>query len=172
MKAILKDFEKVFSYYFISLYGGFFGAILFNIPIKFIVNINNKLLSFLLGIVFMVISLCILFYRKGYKENNFKLGKTIISIFSLLFVLLAVLLFFYLCIRSEFIYFSGPTDYLATYLFDIYNLNFVYIRYGDLALMLIAFIFIYSPIMIFGQYLGAKIHNKRFENLINNKKPD
>ena len=163
MKKI-KNFPKGLGYYFvdffISIIIGLGIVILVNIPMKFIRTINMDLGAFIVHFLGMCICLYIRSYRRGYHTNTktytFGLKKATLLV-GILFVIQITLI---LIIRGHAVYITGPTVWLTSYILPAADRTMSegksMIAGYDWLFMLLFDTLIYAPIMIFGEYRGAK----------------
>ena len=170
MKNFLKTFERLFVYYFASMGISLLAIILLDIPMKFLLGDNfSDLTEFFISALSLVISLFILFYRDGFQNKKFDLKLFLFSELMLLVLLIVVIHFI-----GRAVYISGPTDYLARYI--LYKVNptlingKVMLNKYCLVLMICAYVFLYAPLIVIAEYVGAKIRNKQFSKYKNHTK--
>ncbi len=151
----IHGFLNGLGYYFVDFFMaviiGLGISILLNIPMKFIRVINMDLGAFIVHLLSMCVALYIRSYRRGYHRNTrtytFQCKKALLFVG----IVFAVQIALTLIIRGHAVYISGPTVWLTNYIFptaDSANYNWLF--------MLLADVFIYAPIMILGEYSGAK----------------
>ncbi len=169
IKKFLKTFENVFVYYFASLGISLLIGIILNIPLKLLFDIDKNILNFIPSILCVSISLFVLFFKNGYSDKKFQTKNFLFSL-----ILLLVLIIILTMLIGHAIYISGPTNYIADFIFKKLNPDLYYTpielrtitlnRYKTIA-MISAFVFIYSPIMLLGEYLGTKKHKRDFKKI-------
>ena len=146
----------------ISSYGmGLLISVLLSIPFGLVIGHSSDLANFFSGIIATVVTIFILSCRDGYHTHKFKFSKLLLSVI-LAFLTQCLLVF----IIGHAVWFSGPTVYLASYLLDttkssVINLKETLEIYRWI-LMLIAFVFVYAPLMFLGEYVGTKKHQRDF----------
>ena len=163
LKEVLLKFAPYFVNYFAGVGVGLLISVVCNIPLRFIKIINIDLALFIVGFVGMGVTLFRRSWALSYSANSytytFKLKTTLLLVGMVLGVqiLLSLLI-------GHTVYISGPTHWLAFYVLSAINPTLVNAKTMllniDWALLLVADICIYAPIMILGEYLGAKQHNK------------
>ena len=161
MKTVFKKFGQVLIFYFASMLISLFASIVLNIPLKFLITNYNNLTNFIVGVLSLCIALFSIFFYEGYKTKKFVLKSLLIS--------LGLLLCFVVIISTligHAVYISGPTVYLADYIIRVkapaHALDLLVLYRYSLIFMLLAFIFIYAPIMLIANYLGVKFKNRKF----------
>lgn len=159
MKLFLKTFERVFVYYFASVGISLLANILLGFPLKFILKNHTGLMSFIVGTLSMLVSLFILFYRDGYKTKRLELRYFLPSLAIVLLILVAVLL-----IIGHAVYIAGPTEFLDEYFPAILIQSpinpKVAVNLSTAALMILAFLLLYTPTIILAEHFGVKKANK------------
>ena len=129
--------------------------IVLSIPLKFIIKGNPSLASFIVGILSMLVSLFILFYRDGYKTKKLELKYFLPSLAVILLLLVAALL-----IIGHAIYIAGPTELLDEYFPKMLiqsPLNpKVAVNLNSAALMIFAFLLLYTPTILLAEKIGVK----------------
>jgi hypothetical protein len=139
-------------------------VIITNVPLKFIMReIYNEITYFLVSEISLIIGMFALFFRDGYRARKIELKPFAIG----LLIQFSLMVIFTLFIGPA-IYVSGPTNILAREIAFSYDLGptatkVMSNRYS-LLLMIIAYIIVYVPIMIFAERLGIKKRNKLFKN--------
>lgn len=159
----LKGFSNYFVDFFMAVIVGLSIVILLSIPMRFIRSINTDLSSFVVHFLSMCIVLYIRSYHRGYHINTktytFDLKKTILFV-CIVFAIQIALIF---VIGGHAVFISGPSVWLASYILPTADRTVIdgraMIAYYDWLLMILTDIFIYAPIMIFGEYQGAKKNN-------------
>lgn len=163
----LQDLKKLFLKvvpYFIDLAAGIgiglAGCLILGIPFTFFRDINMNIVHFLFGIPVMCVTLYRRSFRRGYHTNSrtylFSLKKSVqyigicIAAQSLVVVLLG----------AHAVYVTGPTYWITDILFPSAfrsetGGNFLWEGH-DWLLMFLADVFVYGPIMIYGEYVGCK----------------
>ena len=166
-KQKLSPLFRRFVPYFINFYAGIGMGLLVTcaliIPIRFLKIIDDGLGSFITGIIPMLIMLYTRSWQKGYHANSatytFDFQKVCLSVVMTFGVqiLLALLL-------APTVYISGPPAWLSDYFTSPMLTEGEYgIALHDWLLMLAADVFLYAPVMVIGEYLGAKKHNNDFK---------
>lgn len=160
MKNFLNTFEKVFVYYFASVGISLLANITLSIPLRFVFQNHINLTSFIVGIISMLVSLFVLFYRDGYKTKKLELKYFLPSLAIVLLILVVVLL-----IIGHAVYIAGPTEYLdevfPQILFQSPINSKVTINLISSALMISAFLVLYIPTILLAEKIGVKNRNKK-----------
>lgn len=103
----------------------------------------------------------VLFFKDGNRNKRFKAKELLLSLLILFGSLLIVTY-----ILKPAVYVSGPTNFLARYVLLKVNPGLVdgmaMLKRYIMELMVLAFVFVYSPIILLAEYLGAKKHKKEF----------
>ncbi len=161
MKNFLKHFETHFVIFFAALAFGLLVSVLCNIPLKFMEGINVNIGNFVTGIIATISTLFILSFKEGYHFKEFKIKIIILSILTLF-----ILQFILVAIFGHAVYISGPTVFLARYVLAVVNPELIngkeMLENYRLLFMLLADFVVYLPIILFGEFLGAKKHKKDF----------
>ena len=136
-------------------------AIILNIPLKFIIPNFNNLTNFIIDLLGLSTALFVIFFNDGYSDKKFELKPLLIALGLLLcFVTLVS------TIIGHAVYISGPTIYLADYIISVkapaHALDLLILYRYSLIFMLLAFIFIYTPIMLIANYLGVRFKKRKF----------
>ncbi len=160
MNVFLKGFGNYFVDFFISVIIGLGIVLLLNIPMKFIRVLNMDLGAFIVHFLSMCIILYIRSYRRGYHTNTktytFKPQKAVLFV-GIVFAIQIALTFI---IGGHGVYISGPTFWLASYILPAADRAIAdgksMIACYDWLFMILADILIYAPVMILGEYFGAK----------------
>ena len=160
MKPFFKTFERTFVYYFASVGISLLANILLSIPLKFIIKSNMSLASFIVGTLSMLLSLFILFYRDGFKTKKLELKYFLPSLAVILLLLVAILL-----LIGHAVYIAGPTEFLDEYFPKMLiqspiNLKVV-VNLTSAALMIVAFLLLYTPTILISEKFGIKKRNKK-----------
>ena len=163
IKDFLKGFGDYFIDFFMSVIIGLGIIILVNIPMKFIRTLNMDLCGFIIHLLSMCIVLYIRSYRRGFHTNTktytFKFKKAILFVGFVFVIQIALILI----IGGHAVYITGPTIWFANYILPtadrITTEGRSVIEAYDWLFMFLADIFIYAPIMILGEYRGAKQNN-------------
>lgn len=159
MKPFLKTFERVFVYYFASVGISLLANIALSLPLRFIFQNHISLTSFIVGMLSMLVSLFILFYRDGHKTKQLELRYFLPSLAIVLLILVAVLL-----IIGHAVYIAGPTEFLDEYFPAILIQSpinpKVAVNLSSVALMILAFLLLYTPTIILAEHFGVKKANK------------
>ena len=160
MKLFFKTFERTFVYYFASVGISLLANILLSIPLKFIIKSNMSLVSFIVGTLSMLLSLFILFYRDGYKVKKLELKYFLPSLAVILLLLVAILL-----LIGHAVYIAGPTEFLDEYFPKMLIQSpinpKVAVNLTSAALMIAAFLLLYTPTILISEKLGIKKRNKK-----------
>ena len=155
MKRVLKTFERLFVIYFSSMLVSVLIGVLLNIPLKLIIKNYNELTSFIVGIISAIITMAILSFIDGSRVKKYEFKYLILSS-----AILLVLLIIITSIIGRAVYISGPTNYLAHYIVDMVEKSLIsekiLLNRCCLVLMIIAYIFLYTPIILIAEYLGVK----------------
>lgn len=165
-KELLKEFGDYIINFFMSVLIGLGISLLLDLPMKFLKIINLDLGRFIVYFLSMCIALYARSYRRSYYANSrtytFQIKKVLffVGMTFVIQILLAVII-------GHTVYFTGPTHYLAFYVLFIKNFRIpeaqaVLTGYSWL-FMLLAEVLIYAPIMILGEYFGAKQSNKEID---------
>ena len=160
LKAFFKEFGYYLVNFFMSVLIGLGISILLDIPTKFIKTINIDLGHFIAYFLGMCIALYVRSYQQGYHQNTrtytFQFKKTLLYV-GIVFAVQIALIFI---IGGHAVYISGPTYWLASYVLPAADRATIegrlMIAGYDWLFMILADVFIYAPIMILGEYLGAK----------------
>lgn len=159
MKPFLKTFERMFVYYFASVGISLLANIALSLPLRFIFQNHISLTSFIVGMLSMLVSLFILFYRDGHKTKRLELRYFLPSLAIVLLILVAVLL-----IIGHAVYIAGPTEFLDEYFPAILIQSpinpKVAVNLSTAALMILAFLLLYTPTIILAEHFGVKKANK------------
>ena len=135
-------------------------SFLFGLPFTFLRDLNMDIIHFLLSFIGMCVSLYRRTFKRGYHSNShtysFSLKRSAQYI-SICFAAQSVLVI--LC-GAHNIYVTGPTYWITTVLFpsayrSVAGGNFLW-QGHDWLLMFLADIFVYAPVMIYGEYVGSK----------------
>ena len=160
MKNFLNTFEKVFVYYFASVGIYLLVNIVLNIPLRFIFQNHINLTNFIVGIISMLASLFVLFYRDGYNTKKLELKCFLPSLAVVLLILIAVLF-----IIGHTVYIAGPTEYLDGFSPKIFIQSpinrKVAVNLNSAALMISAFLVLYTPTILLAEKIGVKNRNKK-----------
>lgn len=161
LKKLIKELEPYFINFAIGIGVGLAVTVASTIPLRF-TGINICLGSFIVGFIGTVITLYIRSWRMGYRGNSrtytFSRNKAIklIALSFAVQIVLALLL-------TPTVYIAGPTVWLGELL---NNPNPVSGEYGvtvyDWLFMLLADALVYGPVMVYGEYSGAKKHSEDF----------
>lgn len=175
IKRFLKEFEKVFANYFYAIGISFGFSLIYSLIFTMLrattlrVTIDKydaNFIHFTAHFLIFVISLFVFFYKLGYKERKLK-----IKSFSASLTLLLILLLLFAVFVGHAVYVSGATVYLGDYLFKklqpkLYfrpiNLRTETRNLYQIATLITAYAFVYTPIMIIARYLGIKKHKKDY----------
>lgn len=160
IKGFLNGFSNYFVDFFLSVIVGLGIVIIANIPMKFMRVINMDLGGFIIHFLCMCIVLYIRSYRRGYHTNTrtytFEPKKAVLFVA----IVFAIQISLTILIGGHGVYISGPTFWLTSYILPTADRAVAdgrsMIAYYDWLFMILADILIYAPIMIFGEYFGAK----------------
>ncbi len=165
-----KSFIFVSETYFFSIGIGLLISIVIGLPLKLIfTKVNNSLLNFIVDFIVAIICMFIFGFKFGYKSRIFKIKNTLLA----LLIVFGIIIVFGVVIGSA-VYVTGPTDVFATYFFEKTNPDLFYSKEAlrdaldwrySMLFSIIAYIFVYSPIIILAEYLGVKKHIKDFDKL-------
>ena len=160
MKLFLKTFERTFVYYFASVGISLLANILLSIPLIFIIKSNMSLVSFIVGTLSMLLSLFILFYRDGYKVKKLELKYFLPSLAVILLLLISVLF-----VIGHAVYIAGPTEFLDEYFPKMLIQSpinpKVAVDLTSAALMISAFLLLYTPTILLAEKIGVKKTNTK-----------
>lgn len=162
-RKYLKTYESCFVIFFSSIGIGAIVSVLMSLPIALIIDHNSSLSNFISGMCATIITLFLLSYREGYRSKK-------INFIELLLIQLIVLVtqIIIVFIFGHAIYFSGPTVFLSRFILNVFHQGTInakaILENYRWTFMLAAYIFLYTPIIIFGEYLGSKKHKKDFIN--------
>ena len=160
IKGLLNGLGVYFVDFYMSVIIGLGIVIILNIPMKFIRTINMDLSSFVVHFLSMCIVLYIRSYRRGYHTNTktytFGLKKAMLFV-GIVFLTQTALI---LIIRGHAVYITGPTLWLTSYILPTADRTMSegssMIAGYDWLFMLLFDVLIYAPIMLLGEYRGAK----------------
>lgn len=160
MKPFFKTFERTFVYYFASVGISLLANIALSIPLRFIFQNHISLTGFIVGIISMLASLFVLFYRDGYKTKKLELKYFLPSLAIILLLLVAVLL-----IIGHAVYIAGPTEFLDEYfpkmLIQSPINSKVTVNLISASLMISAFLVLYTPTILLAEKIGVKKRNQK-----------
>ena len=159
MKKYFKKFEIYLVNYFSSFVIALIVCIICSIPVRFIRTLNSGMGDFIVSIIITVISLFVMSYNEGYRHREFQLKLIFISIIFLLCSQIILVL-----IIGHAAYITGPTIHLAYYIKPEFIRGNEPLKNLNTNLMILAFLIIYSPIMVLGEYIGVRKHRKDFAN--------
>lgn len=155
----LKILESSLIIFFSSIGVGALTSVLLSLPIALIIKQNSSLSNFISDMLGTIIALFIFSYKEGYRLKKFSLSKLLLAQLTVLIVQIVIVFIF-----GHAIYFSGPTLFLSRFIFNIYSPDDlsgkVVLETYRWLLMIITHIFLYTPIIIFGEYLGFKKYKK------------
>lgn len=121
-----------------------------------------------LGIIGALITIFVKSYTEAYFNNRF-VFKGILLAVVLTFITQVIINL----ILGHSVWFSGPTVYFARYVFEAKHFDIIgtmgakkILENYQWLFMIIAFWFLYAPVMIFGKYLGTKKSKKNFKEHI------
>ena len=175
-KFVLKEFLKGFTPYWINFFAtmgiGLLIIIVLTIPMRFLKIIDDDLWSFIVHLAVMCGVLYMRSYRQGYGQNTsiytFSFKRTGIYTAMVFAVQILLVLIFGVRNGGHAVYIAGPSRWIANYLLALLNPSDdrLYATYCQLqwSLMLLIDIFVYAPIMVFGEYLGAKRNVKETQS--------
>lgn len=168
----VQDFFKEFGYYFVNFFMsviiGFGFTLLLDLPMKFIRAIPIDLGHFIVHFLGMCIALYIRSYQRGYHQNtrtySFRFKKALLLVATIFAAQILIVSILGIKNGGHAVYIAGPSRWLAEYI--------LYLRHPDPSeqyamycllnwlFMLLLDIFVYAPIMLLGEYLGAKRNSK------------
>lgn len=160
LKALVKDSGYYFVNFFMAVLVGLAITLVLDLPLKFIRVINVDLGHFAINLLGMCFALYTRSYRQGYHQNTrtytFQYKRTL----RCTGVIFAVQIALILIIGGHAVYISGPTYWLASFVQSVVapdpaKAKIVLALYNWL-FMLLADVLIYAPIMLAGEYLGAR----------------
>lgn len=161
LKQLLKDIVPYFINFAFGIGVGLAVAVICAVPLRFI-GINTNIGSFFVSFIAMITGLFLRSWRMGYSGNSrtytFSLRKAI-KLAALCFAVQAVLAL----LITPTVYIAGPTAWLETYLLNPHGVSGIYgvTVYGWL-FMFLADGLVYGPLMVYGEYAGAKKHREDF----------
>lgn len=164
IKVFLKGFGNYFVDFFMSVIIGLGVVILLTIPMRFMRVINTDLGAFIIHLLSMCIALYTRNSSRGYHRNTrtytFQPKKVLLFVVIVFAVQSALILI----IGGHAVYISGPMVWFSSYVLPAADRTIAegrsMIAGYDWLFMLLADIFIYAPIMILGEYFGAKQNTK------------
>lgn len=147
----------------IASYGmGLLISVLLNIPFGLIIGHTSDLADFFSGITATVITIFILSCKDGCHTHKFIFNKLLLSMI-LAFLTQCLLVFVF----GHALWFSGPTVHLAGYFLEVTKSSAINLKETleiyRWILMVIAFVFVYAPLMFLGEYAGTKKHQRDFK---------
>ncbi len=168
MRERLNKFSYYLVTFFMSVLIGMFLIIICDLPLKFLRIVHMDLVRFIIHFLGTCIALYVRSYSRSYHANTrtytFSLKTALLSIGAVFLV--QVLLVVILGVKNggHAIYIAGPSRSLANYVLSLMNpsSNNQYAMYCQLnwTFMILLDIFVFAPIMILGEYWGAKQHQK------------
>lgn len=162
-RTIFKQYEACCIMLYASFGIGLLVDLIIKIPLGLVMGYTNSLLDNLIYFGATWLALFVLSYRDGRQNYQFKLGR--LSLCLLLTLATQVVLVY---IIGHAIYLSGPAIVFDDYAVSVYNpvdvRTYVVSEVYKWILMLAADLLVYVPTMILGEYLGARKHDKEFEN--------
>ena len=163
IQTIKQQWVSCFGILYLSFAVGLVVELIINLPLGLIVGHTGSLLQDILCAAAVLIALFVLSYRDGRQNYQFKLGRLLIAL--LLTLVTQVVL---VTVFGHAVWFSGPTVSFAFRALDIYNPISVpsktVLEMYKWGFMLAAFVIVYTPLMILGEYLGARKHKKEFNH--------
>ena len=162
-RAIFKQYEACCIMLYASFGIGLLVDLIINIPLGLAIGYTNSLLENLIYFGATWLALFVLSYRDGRQNYQFKLGRLSLCLFLTLATQVVLVL-----IIGHAIYLSGPAIVFDDYALNVFNpisvRSYVVSETYKWILMFAADLLVYVPTMILGEYLGARKHNKEFEN--------
>ena len=162
LSTLLREFAPYFINFYAGIGMGLLVTVACTIPLRFLKIIDDGLGSFITGIISMLIMLYIRSWQKGYHGNSatyqfdFKKVCLLVATTFGAQILLALII-------APTVYISGPVAWLSDYFISPMLTEGEYgIALHDWLLMLAADVFLYGPVMVIGEYLGAKRHDQDF----------
>ncbi len=167
-KQRIKEFLKHFAPYWVNFFAamgiGLVVVCALTIPMRFLKIIDDDLWEFIVHLAVMCGILHGRSYRQGYHQNTytytFSLNQTLIYVAGIFVVQILLVLIFGVRNGGHAVYIAGPSRWLSSYLLTCIKPSAAdqYAMYCQLnwSLMLLIDIFVYAPIMVISEYLGAK----------------
>ena len=149
----------------ISSFGiGLLITVLLSIPIGLVIGETSILANSIISLGSAVISIFILSFKNGYNNYNFQWNHLFIeTLLTFITQLLLVMVF------GHTAWFSGPTIFWARFIFNTIHSDLIgsvesneIVENYRWVFMIIAYWFIYTPLIILGKCLGRKKHKKDF----------
>lgn len=176
--SIRRQYASCFVTFFAAFLIGLAVSVILNFPIGLVliecsefaedltlVDAIRDLAGGITGLVGALITIFVLSFLEGYYKNKF-VFKQLLSAIALTFVTLVILNL----ILGHSVWFSGPTMFFASYVFEQKHFEIMGTKGAKQILenyrwffMVIAFWVLYAPSMILGKYLGSKKGNKDSE---------
>lgn len=142
---------------------GLLASVLLSIPLGLIIGHTGSLIDSLSGIIATAVAVFTLSWKDGYHNYKFRCTQLLLGIL-LTFATQVVLVIIF----GHTAWFSGPTIFIARYVINVVYPNLTYtieiLENYRWTFMIFAFWIVYTPLMFFGKYLGAKKHKKDFIN--------
>ncbi len=165
MKKFFKTFERILLYYFAAMGVSLCATIVFDVPIKFVLNgADLHLALFIIGSFASIATMLLLSYFEGRRSGNLEPKYFCSALAALLAILIIVI-----AILGHVIYISGPTDHLARFVLYKTNPGLTngksMLNLYSLWFMVGAYLLLYSPTMLVGRLWGNKNRQKFFSRL-------
>lgn len=179
VRAIIRQYSFCFVAFFASFLIGLAVSVIMDIPIGVTLTesslmdenpvLADHIRNFAVDATYLIstlITVFVLSYTYGYRKNGFVFKQILFGII-LTFVTLLVLNF----VLGHSVWFSGPTMFFARDVFEVIHFDVMgtmgakkILENYQWLFMVIAFWFLYAPLMILGKYLGSKKSKKDFAN--------
>jgi len=161
LKEIIKEMTPYFINFAIGIGIGLGAVLIGNLPVRFI-GMNPNVGAFIISLIVTSVVLYMRGLRRGYNGNSrtytFDLKKAI----KLVALCFAVQLVLSILIGPT-VYIAGPTAWIATYIKNPHTVTVAYRpAFYDWLFMILADGLIYGPLLIYGEYIGAKKHAEDF----------
>lgn len=162
MKNYIATFGRIIIKFLLSTVLGFLATFILDIPIKLIFEGDANIISFISGSVLTVLIMMFVFYNDGYQYQKYEPGKIIVS---LIFILIITVVFIGSVKVSSFL--TGPTIWLTNYIFHTdFQTQDISTYVSNIVLFSVAFVFVYSPIILIFENLGIKGRIKAREEFL------
>lgn len=162
MKEILKTFERIGVYYVFSIIIGFIFSLILDIPVKFLLRGSSDVATLITDSVTTLTVMIFVFFSDGYHYKKFEPKKIIIS---LCIVLVLMELFTASVSAASFI--TGPTTWITNIIFSTdFAKQSIATYLCNMLFLALAFVFVYSPIILLFEYLGVKSRKKDSEEFL------
>lgn len=176
--SLKRQYGLCFFTLFTSFLIGLAVSVILNMPIGFILTessiISDSSMSIdsirtiadgCSGIIGTLITIFVMSYTQAYFKNRFVFKEILLAV-ALTFITQVIINL----ILGHSVWFSGPTVHFARYVFEAKHFDIMGTMGAKKVLgnyqwlfMVIAFWFLYAPVMVFGKYLGTKKSKKDFK---------